>query len=510
MVLTEPKLLTDKHLILIRNIALIIVFINVIYAQEKNQLEIINANYTYFDQSKYPDIRRLVGDVSFMHEGAIMSCDSAWHYFKENRFEAYSNIYINKGDSIHLHAEKLNYNGFNQKALLQRNIVLKDREMQLKTEELHYFLKTNIASYYSGAIITDKENVLKSRIGEYFSSSKTLVFKTDVTLENPEYLIECDTLNYNTESEIAFFHGPTTITSDSNFIFCEDGWYNTLTDKSEFSSNAYLCSDNQKLSGNILFYDRKNGYGKALNNISIEDTANKYTIYGNKAEYFEKLDSSIITLEPLLVADFDNDTLFLHSDTIIANLDSLKYQQIKSFTGTKFYSKNLQGKCQELYYYLRDSTIQMYYKPILWSDNYQLTSEHVILEIKNNSVDKMNLLHNAFIISEDSLDLYNQIKGRNMMGFFERNELHKINVIGNGQAVYVVKDEKDKISGINTVSCSQMNIYVDEKEIHRISFKKQPNSTIYPIEELPQKWKRLEGFKERYSERIFNKEEIWY
>ena len=486
-----------------------LVFINVIYAQEKNQLEIINANYTYFDQIKHPNIRRLVGDVSFMHEGAIMNCDSAWHYFKENRFEAYSNIHINKGDSIHLYGEKLYYNGSNQKAIVQRNILLKDRDMQLKTKELHYFLKTNIASFFSGAIITNKENILKSSEGDYFSSSKTLVFKSDVTLENPEYLIECDTLHYNTESEIAYFYGPTTITSDSNFIYCEDGWYNTLTDKSEFSSNAYLSSDNQKFSGDILFYDRKNGYGKALNNVAIEDTANDYIIYGNKAEYFEKLDSSIITLEPLLVADFDDDTLYLHSDTIIANLDSLQHRQIKAFRGAKFYSENLQGKCQLLYYYMRDSTIQMYNEPILWSDNYQLSSEHIFLEIKNNTIDKMNLLKNAFIISKDSLELYNQIKGRNMKGFFKRNELHKIFVDGNGQAIYVIKDDEDKISGINTVSCSQMNIYVEKKEINSISFQKQPNATIYPIEKLPQKWKRLEGFKERYLERIVDKKDIW-
>ena len=486
-----------------------IVFINVIYAQEKSQLEIINANYTYFDQSKYPDIRRLVGDVIFMHEGAIMNCDSAWYYFNENRFEAYSNIHINKGDSIHLYGAKLDYNGSNNKAIVRQNIVLKDKDMQLKTEELHYFLKTNIASYYSGAIITNKENVLKSRKGDYLSSSKTIVFKSDVTLDNPEYLIECDTLHYNTESEIAYFYGPTTIKSESNFIYCEDGWYNTLTDKSKFSGNAYLYSDNQKLSGDVLFYDRKNGYGKALNNISIKDTTNNITIHGHKAEYFEKLDSSIISIKPLLVADFDDDTLFLHSDTIIATLDSLQHQQIKAFTGVKFYSKNLQGKSRVIFYYLNDSTIQMFNDPILWSDNYQLSSEHIILEIKNNNIDKMNLLQNAFIISEDSLDLYNQIKGRNMIGIFKRNELHKINVRGNGQAVYVIKDEEDKISGINAVICSQMNIYVDKKEIHQISFQKQPNATIFPIEELPQKWKRLKGFNERYSERIIEKEDIW-
>ena len=484
-------------------------FINVIYAQEGSQLEIINANYTYFDQEKYPDIRRLVGDVSFKHEGAVMNCDSAWHYFKENRFEAYSNIHINKGDTIHLYGEKLDYNGANHKAIVQRNILLKDRSMQLKTDELHYFLKSNIASYYSGAVITNKENVLKSNKGDYLSSSKTLVFRSDVTLNNPEYLIECDTLHYNTENEIAYFHGPTTITADSNFIYCEKGWYNTLTDKSEFSSNAYLINDNQILSGDTLFYDRKNGYGKALYNVAIEDTANDYTIYGNIAEYFEKLDSSIITDLPLLVADFDEDTLYLHSDTIIANLDSLGKQQIKAFKGAKFYSENLQGKSEVLYYFMRDSSIQMFEQPILWSENYQLSSEHIVLELDANSIDKMNLQQNAFIISEDSLDLYNQIKGRDMIGFFKNNELNKINVNGNGQAVYVIKDEEEKISGINTVSCSQMNIYIKDKEIQRISFQKKPNGTIYPIEELPQDWKRLKDFNQRFNERIVDKEDIW-
>ena len=485
------------------------IFINIIYAQDKNQLKIINANYTYFDQTRYPDIRRLVGDVSFMHEGTVINCDSAWHYFKENRFEAYSNIHINKGDSIHLFGEKLDYSGFSYKAIMQHNIVLKDTDMQLNTEELHYFLKTNIASYYSGATITNKENILKSLKGNYLSTSKKLVFKSDVTLENSEYLIECDTLHYNIESEIAYFYGPTNITFNSNFIYCEDGWYNTLTDKSEFRSNAYFIYNNQKLSGDILLYDRKNGYGKAINNIAIEDTANDYTIYGHKAEYFEKVDSSIITIDPLLVADFDNDTLYLHSDTIITNLDTSQNQQIKAYKGAKFYSNNLQGKCQVLYYYLIDSTIQMYNKPILWADNYQLSSDHVILEIKNNVIEKMKLLENAFIISEDSLDLYNQIKGINMIGLFKRNELYKINVNGNGQAVYVIKDEKDIISGINTVSCSQMIIDVDNKKIHRISFQKQPEAIIYPIKELPKKWNRLEGFNERYSERIIDKDDIW-
>ena len=86
----------------LRNITFLFTIVNVVFAQEKTQLEIINADYTYFDQETYPDIRRLVGNVVFNHNGAIMNCDSAWYYFKENRFEAFSNIHINQGDTMHL------------------------------------------------------------------------------------------------------------------------------------------------------------------------------------------------------------------------------------------------------------------------------------------------------------------------------------------------------------------------------------------------------------------------
>ena len=119
------------------------------------------------------------------------------------------------------------------------------------------------------------------------------------------------------------------------------------------------------------------------------------------------------------------------------------------------------------------------------------------------------MLKNAFIISQDSLGLFNQIKGKNMTGFFKDNALYKINVIGNGQAVYVIKDENDKLSGVNTVSCSQMKISVKEKEIKRISFQKQPNATIFPLDELPSDWKRLKDFNERFVERIEDKDDIW-
>ena len=154
------------------------------------------------------------------------------------------------------------------------------------------------------------------------SEDKLMFFKDDVYLENPNYIMYCDTLKYHTLSEIAYFLGPTKIISDSNFIYCENGWYNTQLNISQFNQNAYLWSKDQRLSGDSLYYDRNRGYGNAINNVSILDTLNDYLLNGEWAEYFEKQDSSIITDQTLLTLFMEDDSLFLHGDTIKGTLDT--------------------------------------------------------------------------------------------------------------------------------------------------------------------------------------------
>ena len=231
-------------------------------------MEIINSNFL-FDADVNPNARRLVDSVIFKHESAIMFCDSAWHYFKENRFEAFGNIHINQGDTLHLYGNHLDYIGQENKAIIKGNIVMKDEQVNLSTEQLHYNLSSKIASYYSGAYILSGDNKLYSLKGNYFSESKILLFKKDVLLENPKYITESDTLKYNTDKEIAYFVGPTKINSDNNFIYCENGWYNTQSDISQFNKNAYLWTGNQRLSGDSLYYDRNRGYGLAIRNVEF-------------------------------------------------------------------------------------------------------------------------------------------------------------------------------------------------------------------------------------------------
>ena len=118
-------------------------------AQNSKRIEILNTDNTYANANIHPDYWRLIGNVSFKHNDAIMTCDSAYHYNAENKMEAFGKIKINQGDSITLTGEMLTYFGKANKADIKGDVVLIDKHMTLNTEQVFYNLSTNIASYPS-------------------------------------------------------------------------------------------------------------------------------------------------------------------------------------------------------------------------------------------------------------------------------------------------------------------------------------------------------------------------
>ena len=69
----------------------------------------------------------------------------------------------------------------------------------------------------------------------------------------------------------------------------------------------------------------------------------------------------------------------------------------------------------------------------------------------------MYLSPNPMIISKvDSLE-FNQIKGNEMIGHFKKNKLYNLNVNGNGQSIYFLKDKERKI-GMNYIESSNISL----------------------------------------------------
>jgi hypothetical protein len=109
---------------------------------------------------------------------------------------------------------------------------------------------------------------------------------------------------------------------------------------------------------------------------------------------------------------------------------------------------------------------------------------------------EMFLNSNAFIVSESDTSQYNQVKGRNMHGFFADNQLYKVEVKGNSETIYFLKeDNSDDVIGINKAISSDLLIFINNKQIESITFITNPEGTLYPLNELNQSERILKGFK---------------
>ena len=298
-----------------------------------------------------------------------MYCDSSYHYINQNKIKSFSNIRINNGDSLTISANQLIYNGETKISLLKGNVILKDQYIELHTNEIELNLNNNIAYCNEKSTIYQKGINLNTDKGKYNTKSKMFYFKNNVNVKSQKYRIETDTLHYNSKSKTAFFLGPSYIFSNNNTIYCENGWYNTDTDKSQFNKNAYIADQKFIIKGDSLFYNRKKGYGKAIENVKILDTTNNITITGELSEYFEEEDKIEISKKSLVNIQLDQDSVIISANKFIG------FQQeeyIIAYNNVKIYNEDIQGISDSLSYNMLDSTINLYKEPVIWMDDIQI------------------------------------------------------------------------------------------------------------------------------------------
>jgi hypothetical protein len=65
----------------------------------------------------------------------------------------------------------------------------------------------------------------------------------------------------------------------------------------------------------------------------------------------------------------------------------------------------------------------MYHNPVLWNDENQISADSMRFVTKNQQLYRAEIMSSAFIAAELDTVHYNQIKGRDMYGYFRDNDL---------------------------------------------------------------------------------------
>ena len=448
--------------------------------------------------NKKEGYQKLIGNVVFTQNQTTIYCDSAYLYKDKNSIEAFGNVRITEGDSVTVTGRKLEYDGNTKKAKLRNNVVfVKLNTATLYTDNLDYDRLSNVAVYFNGGRMVDSINTLTSIKGYYDVNSNMASFKKDVHVKNPDYTMTSDSLQYNSRNKVVYFRTPTTTVDKEGKTFVyEGGEYETMSKHSVFEQGV-AESPSYQLKGIDWKLDRIRQLYQIRNDVVMTAKKENLIIYCEAADYYKNQEiTKAYNNAWVAKVTENNDTLFIRADTLVSidNPDPAK-KRLLAYHNVRIYKSDMQGIADSLEYRSADSTIVFYKEPVLWSEGNQMTADSISMLIENNAIRRIFLVKNSFVISQDTLLNFNQIKGRNMTAELAEGQINRVFVEGNGESLYFMLDEEDKsFTGMNKIICSNILIRFKDGKVDNLSFYVQPDGNFIPPQELKEGDKKLKGF----------------
>lgn len=485
-------------------LAFVVVFFGVLFLMPQQASGQKKVNLKKADQARggtKPDgekFQRLIGNVIFTQNNTTIFCDSAHFFRKRNSIEAFGHVHIVEGDSIDITGSRLQYDGDSKTARMRRNVVFtKLATATLYTDNLDFNRTKNQIYYFNGGKLIDSVNVLTSSTGYYSTRSNMASFKKDVKLVNPDYTMYSDSLRYNTSSKIIYFVTETkVINKDSSTFVYQEGIYNTTTRRTDVKQGV-AESEDFVVVGERYDFDGIKNIAKVRGNVVMTSKKDKLVIYGQSYDHYKTQKIGKIYNQAYIAKiEEGQDTLFMRADTLISiDSDDPSKKRILAFNNVRIFRNDMQGKADSVEYRNADSTLVFYQNPVLWSGGNQMTADTISMLIQNNTVSKVFLTRNAFVISQDTLRNFNQIKGKRMTAELKNNQMSRVVVLGNGESIYYAVDEKTStMMGMNKIICSHITIRFLDGRVNNLSFYVKPEAQFIPPHELKPDDQKLRGF----------------
>ncbi len=325
---------------------LLISISSVLHAQDKKRVEILRAGSLEASERIASNAQRLIDSVLISHKNILMWCDSAYTYTGTNRVDAFGRVHIKQDDTLHLYANKVFYDGDISFARAWGDVKLINKSTTIYTDTLDYDLAKNISYYDDKGKIIDSTTTITSVIGKYHVNDDLLYLLKDVVVSNEDFTLNSDTLTYHTKTRKITIQGPTTIRDSTITLYAENGWYDSNTGEAELLKKPVISNETQNIAANYIRYNKETKSGKALGSVRISDIENSSIISGNIAEYSDLLQTAMVTDSAIYMNYNENDTLFLHADTLRTFPDTIPDEKIVlAYNKVRFFRTDIQGVC---------------------------------------------------------------------------------------------------------------------------------------------------------------------
>ena len=264
----------------------------------------------------------------------------------------------------------------------------------------------------------------------------------------------------------------------------EEVYYDKRNERSKAQGNVVLVDEKSQrvLKGDIMDYDRKTGVGNARGNVVLTDAKNKVILEGEVGYHNEKTNESFVTQNALAREFSQKDTIYIHADTLRMFTNDNKERVMLANRYVRFYRKDLQGVCDSAAINEKDSILNMYRHAVIWSEGRQISGEEINVHVKDSTVDWATLPNNGLLVEHIGEDYYNQLSGRNMKALFADQELRRLDVSGDVEALFFPMENDSTYNKLVNANSAYLTIDMKPKQkVDRIKMWPDVTGTVVPL-----------------------------
>lgn len=450
-----------------------------------------------------------------------------------------------------LKADTLKYNTTTRTIFFQGPTLIQADTGKIYCESGYYDTYNRLAEFRQNAQYRKgAQEAVADTIG-YDDAKKLYALRGNARIEDSTRLAIGQLIQFNEIADTLFLQGQAFYRENNQQITSEVIRYNRNTGNFATRGRSRISDPPQILVADQVNFEDATGFGVAEGQVYWQDTAAQVSIICERALYSKAKEylkaSGGPQGQPEMITLIDQDSMFLAADTLVSyrpqpdtlaaagqdsiardslarapapapsdslglgrpGLDSVAVvlpvadtlapdpeRRLLAYHHVRIFKKDFQAVCDSLSFSSRDSLFNFYQDPIIWSDTSQFLADTMRVQLVEKQIRAIFMRYNALIINQSDGQFFNQIKGRNVLARFVDGSLQRMDVFGNAEVVYYVKDDQGAYVGVNKTISSEMVIRVGAgNQIERITFINEPQAELTPMRQVNHEQQRLEGFR---------------
>lgn len=440
------------------------------------------------------------------------------------------------------------YNLQNGKAFFGNRTVIKDSTRTYVANDIAYDEKSGIAQLEGNAVIRDSVNgysilgnqIFSNKFDQSFLATRKplLIFKGEgndstfiaadtlfsgvIKLDiNGKKILKTDTLkntttiNLNDSTTVRGLQNNNDIVKNT---LANIDWLKPVSPLQKDSAFVYIVEKSRPTATEIKI-NAENAKEAALTKRadaaiekirSEELIGNKFTINADlkKAAAIKPMDSLIykdsLSAKQLAVSDSVK-----KAGSVKTTKDStIRY--FEAFHHVRIFNDSVQSVCDSLFYSSEDSVFRLYQKPLVFNNKSQIAGDTIYMFTENKKAKRMYVFENGIIINEANKQMYNQMGGRTINGYFKDGTIDYMRIKGSpAESIFYPQDDDSAYIGMNRSKGDVIDVYFADKTVNKVKFVNDVDGTLYPIRQRPEDQKFLKNFKWWESRRPKTKFELF-